>query len=96
MAVRRRTIETRARERGSLSPRERECLELVARGKSDWAIGRILRISQHTVHRHIESAKRRLGVSTRIQAIVYALYDRQISLVELARSPPRTLRRKAR
>jgi DNA-binding CsgD family transcriptional regulator len=63
-----------------LSLRERQCLELVAQGKSNWVIGEILCISEHTVHRHIESAKQRLGVATRVQAVVGALQLRQISL----------------
>lgn len=71
---------------GVLSLRERECLELAARGKSDWAISRLLRISQHTVHKHIEGAKRRLGVSTRVQAIVWAAQRREISLGDVAKS----------
>src|SRR5690606_9194165 len=44
----------------SLTTRERQCLELAAQGKSDWASGRILGISERTVHNHIEHAKRRL------------------------------------
>jgi DNA-binding CsgD family transcriptional regulator len=70
----------------TLSLRERECLELVAQGKSDWAIGQILLISEHTVHRHIESAKRRLGVATRVQAIVCALQGRHISMGDVVRA----------
>lgn len=73
---------------GVLSLRERECLELAALGKSDWAISRLLRISQHTVHKHIEAAKRRLGVSTRVQAIVWAAQRREISLGDVVKSDP--------
>lgn len=66
--------------RTNLTRRERQCLELAAAGKSDWAISRILGLSEHTVHRHIELARRRLGVATRIQAIIRALQLRQISI----------------
>lgn len=69
-----------------LSRRERQCLELAAQGKSDWVAGKILGISERTVHNHIESAKRRLGVATRVQAIVQALAGRQISLGDLLKS----------
>lgn len=69
-----------------LSRRERQCLELAAQGKSDWVVGRILGISERTVHNHIESAKRRLGVATRVQAIVQALAGRQISFGDLLKS----------
>lgn len=68
-----------------LSRRERQCLELAAQGKSDWVVGKILGISERTVHNHIESAKRRLGVATRVQAIVQALASRQISFGDLLR-----------
>lgn len=69
-----------------LSQRERECLELAAGGKSDWAIGQILKISEHTVHRHIESAKVRLGVSTRVQAIMRAVESRKIAFGDVIKS----------
>jgi LuxR family quorum sensing-dependent transcriptional regulator len=51
-----------------LSPREAECLSWVTEGKSDWDISEILNISQWTVHEHIERAKSKLGVRSRIQA----------------------------
>jgi DNA-binding CsgD family transcriptional regulator len=70
----------------ALSRRERQCLELAAQGKSDWAVGKILAISERTVHNHIENAKRRLGVATRVQAIVHALISRQISFGDVVRS----------
>ena len=69
-----------------LTRRERQCLELAAQGKSDWVAGRILGISERTVHNHIEHAKRRLGVATRVQAIVHALVSRQISFGDVIRS----------
>lgn len=56
-----------------LSQRERECLLLAARGKSDWAIGEMLSLSERTVHHAIERAKKRYGVATRVQAIVHAI-----------------------
>jgi DNA-binding CsgD family transcriptional regulator len=62
-----------------LSERERQCLELAAQGKDDWSIGSLLRISERTAHNHIERAKRRLGVCTRVQVIVHALNEGQIS-----------------
>ncbi len=51
-----------------LSRREAECLAWVTEGKSDWDISEILNISQWTVHEHIERAKSKLGVRSRIQA----------------------------
>lgn len=52
-----------------LTRRERDCLAFAAEGKSDWDISQILGIAQSTVHAHIENAKRKLGVKTRMQAV---------------------------
>lgn len=51
-----------------LSPRELECLEWAAEGKSAWEIGRILGISRYTVASYLENAKEKLGVRTIVQA----------------------------
>jgi DNA-binding CsgD family transcriptional regulator len=69
-----------------LSERERQCLELAAQGKDDWSIGSLLRISERTAHNHIERAKRRLGVCTRVQVIVHALSDGQISFGDVIKA----------
>jgi len=52
-----------------LTRRQKDCLHWASLGKSDWEIGKVLGLSHHTVHRHIEAAKHRLEVSTRVQAI---------------------------
>lgn len=62
-----------------LSPRERECLQWIVAGKSDWEIGQILSISEKTVNTHVERAKAKLGVATRPQAIVAAMRHRLIN-----------------
>lgn len=56
-----------------LSGRERECLQWIAAGKSDWEIGVILSISEKTVSTHVERVKQKLKVQTRAQAIVAAM-----------------------
>jgi DNA-binding CsgD family transcriptional regulator len=53
-----------------LTRRQKDCLNWAALGKTDWEIGKVLGLSRHTVHRHIEAAKSRLEVSTRVQAIL--------------------------
>jgi LuxR family transcriptional regulator, activator of conjugal transfer of Ti plasmids len=53
----------------ALSPREAECLEWAAQGKSAWEIGTILGISRHTVATYLENAKTKLGVRTIVQAV---------------------------
>jgi LuxR family transcriptional regulator, activator of conjugal transfer of Ti plasmids len=52
----------------ALSPREAECLEWAAQGKSAWEIGTILGISRHTVATYLDNAKTKLGVRTIVQA----------------------------
>lgn len=66
-----------------LTGRERQCLVLVARGKTDWDIGELLSLSERTVHHAIERAKRRFGVSTRVQAVVCAVHDGEITTDEI-------------
>jgi DNA-binding CsgD family transcriptional regulator len=72
-----------------LSRRERQCLELAAQGKSDWVSSRILGLSERTVHNHVENAKRRLQVATRMQAVMHALAGEQISLGDVVRRDAR-------
>ena len=72
-----------------LSERERQCLELAAQGKDDGTIGLLLRISERTAHNHIERAKRRLGVCSRVQVIVQALSEGQIAFGDVIRMAPR-------
>lgn len=55
-----------------VTPRQLDCLQWVAEGKSDWEISQILNISESTVHNHVEGAKKALGVNTRVQAVVAA------------------------
>ncbi len=62
-----------------LSPRERECLQWMAAGKSDWEIGQILSISEKTVSTHMDRLKHKLGVGTRAQVLVSALRNGAIS-----------------
>jgi DNA-binding CsgD family transcriptional regulator len=52
-----------------LSPREAECLHWIAEGKTDAEAGKILDISARTVRFHMNNAKRKLGVTSRIQAV---------------------------
>lgn len=59
-----------------LPPREREALALVAQGLDDAGIAERMRISRATAHAHVEGAKRRLGATTRAQAVAIALNGR--------------------
>lgn len=72
-------------ERVKLTNRQRQCLSLVARGKSDWTIGQLLTLSQQTVHMHIELAKGRYNVSSRTEAVVRALFDGELAFADILR-----------
>jgi len=52
----------------SLTPREREVLSWLARGKSNAQIGEILGISASTVSKHLEHIYPKLGVENRTAA----------------------------
>ena len=56
----------------SLSPREREILALIARGASNKEIARALDIAETTVKIHVQHILRKLNLSSRVQAAVYA------------------------
>lgn len=66
-------------ERPHLSPRELQCLRLVALGKTDWEIARILGLSPETVRTYVKHARARYGVASRTQLAIHALHDAQIS-----------------
>ena len=61
--------------RPHLSPRERACLKLVARGKSDWEISVILGISVETARQYVKRARNAYDVVTRTQLVVFGLRD---------------------
>jgi DNA-binding CsgD family transcriptional regulator len=64
---------------GRLSPRERDCLRLKARGASVEEIGAGLGIAGSTVRRHLDRAQIRLSARSREQAVAVALRQGQIS-----------------
>jgi len=64
----------------SLTPREKECLQWSASGKSSWDISQILKVSERTVVFHIENAKKKFNVRTRQQAIVQAISSKEIQI----------------
>jgi len=56
-----------------LTPREREVLNLVARGLSNSSIARQLFLSEHTVHRHLSNIFRKLNFSSRAAAAAWGV-----------------------
>ncbi|MBI1256548.1 MAG: hypothetical protein GC204_03670 [Chloroflexi bacterium] len=61
-----------------LTPRERDCLQLLARGLHTDAIGDRLAIATVTVEMHLRNARRKLGAKTSPEAIARALLYQQI------------------
>jgi DNA-binding NarL/FixJ family response regulator len=57
---------------GSLSPREREVLALVAEGRSNKAIAEALYVSPNTIKTHVASLFSKLHADTRAQLAVIA------------------------
>lgn len=57
----------------ALTPRERECLRLVARHHQSKEIARLLNITKSTVDKHIDSAKARIGAANRRAAALALL-----------------------
>ncbi len=81
----RQSTEKRRRDEGAplLTPRQLDCLILVAQGKSDWSAGQVLGIHKRTVHEYIEAAKGKYGVASRVQLVIRALFDNQLGFGDI-------------
>ena len=64
----------------ALSPRQIDCIALVAQGKSDWEIAQILTLSRDTVHEYVEAARKRYGVRRRTQLVLRAVRDGHLNI----------------
>lgn len=60
----------------NLTARELECLTWVSRGKTDQEIAQVLSVAPRTIRFHIDNAKTKLGVETRVQAVARLLRER--------------------
>jgi DNA-binding NarL/FixJ family response regulator len=58
---------------GRLTPREREVLQALADGLNDREIGQRLHVSTETIRTHMVNILGKLGVESRLQALVFAL-----------------------
>ena len=68
--------------RPRLSRRERQCVRLVAAGKTDWEIAAILRISVETAHQYVKRARAAYDVVSRAQLVACGLRDALVSFDE--------------
>jgi len=67
-------------QRPHLSPRELQCLRLVALGKTDWEISRILGIGTETARQYVKRARAAYDAVSRTQLVAYGLRDAWITL----------------
>jgi NarL family two-component system response regulator LiaR len=65
-----------------LSPREREVLAVLARGRSNRQIARELAITEETVKAHVSSILAKLHLADRTQAAIFGLQQRLVPLDE--------------
>lgn len=72
-----------AEARTLLTPRETQILDAIADGLTNKAIARRLGISLHTVKFHVESVFRKLGASTRTEAVARATERRREETIDL-------------
>jgi len=56
-----------------VSPREREVLALLARGASNKEMARELQLAESTIKIHVQNILRKLNLTSRVQAAVYAV-----------------------
>ena len=69
---------TESFESTGLSPRQIECLNWAAQGKSIWEIGKIVGISERTVAFHLEKAKEKLNARNITQAVARLVATRSL------------------
>lgn len=72
--------ELRRSRKPSLTGRELEVLQLVARGHTSRQIGELLYISENTVKNHIRNILDKLGLHSRNEAVLYAVRENLIEL----------------
>lgn len=64
---------SRGEDENPLSPREREILSHIARGDSNKEIAQLLNLADSTVKIHVQNIFKKLNITSRVQAAVYAI-----------------------
>jgi DNA-binding NarL/FixJ family response regulator len=71
-----------------LTAREQQVLHLLADGLSNLELATVLRLSEHTIKNHLFRIYDKLGVSNRMEAVLYALTPRNTLPATAAERPP--------
>lgn len=83
-AARRLTGDIARPRRPHLSPRELDCLRLIAAGKTDWEISVILGIGVETARQYVKRARSAYNVVSRTQLVVLGLRDSWLGFEDAA------------
>jgi DNA-binding NarL/FixJ family response regulator len=67
------------RRSSTLTPREREIAQLLAEGKSNWSVGRLLGISVKTVETHRAHIMLKLGCGSIVELVHYAVRNLMVA-----------------
>ena len=65
-----------------LSNREKEVIQWMCRGKTNWEIGQLMNISEYTVKNHVSKILKKIEASNRQHAVAKALEMGLVSLSE--------------
>lgn len=76
------TLDPRARKISTLTDRERQVITLIAEGLKNRQIAERLFISPTTVTHHLSSIYSKLGVSDRLELVIYAFANKLVKLPE--------------